>query len=69
MIFLKNSSKISRNVKDWYDILIYFFLLKVAVDNGIFNITFSIPGGMVTGIQYNEIDNLLENGNKDDNRG
>ncbi|KAH0711338.1 hypothetical protein KY289_007297 [Solanum tuberosum] len=41
----------------------------VVVDNGIFNITFSVPGGMVTGIQYNGIDNLLENGNKDDNRG
>ncbi|KAM3283238.1 putative rhamnogalacturonate lyase B [Capsicum chacoense] len=41
----------------------------VVVDNGIFNITFSIPGGMVTGLQYNEIDNLLEDGNKDNDRG
>ncbi|XP_055832433.1 uncharacterized protein LOC129901315 isoform X1 [Solanum dulcamara] len=41
----------------------------VVVDNGLFNITFSVPGGMVTEIQYNGIDNLLEDGNKDDNRG
>lgn len=39
------------------------------VNNGIFNITFSIPGGMVTGIQYNGIENLLEDENEDDNRG
>ncbi|XP_059307364.1 uncharacterized protein LOC132058946 isoform X2 [Lycium ferocissimum] len=41
----------------------------VVVNNGLFNITFSVPGGMVTGIQYNGIDNLLEDENKDDNRG
>ncbi|XP_009771423.1 uncharacterized protein LOC107773907 isoform X2 [Nicotiana tabacum] len=41
----------------------------VVVNNGIFNITFSIPGGMVTGIQYNGIENLLEDENEDDNRG
>lgn len=46
-----------------------FLLLKVVVDNGLFSVTFSVPGGMITGIQYNGIDNLLENGNKDDNRG
>nr|XP_018623891.1 probable rhamnogalacturonate lyase B isoform X2 [Nicotiana tomentosiformis] len=41
----------------------------VVVNNGLFNITFSVPGGMVTGIQYNGIDNLLEDENEDDNRG
>ncbi|XP_075102901.1 uncharacterized protein LOC107816999 [Nicotiana tabacum] len=41
----------------------------VLVDNGLFNITFSVPGGMVIAIQYNGIDNLLENENKLNNRG
>ncbi|KAJ8562586.1 hypothetical protein K7X08_031038 [Anisodus acutangulus] len=40
----------------------------VTVDNGLFNITFSVPGGMVTAIQYNGI-NMLENENKENNRG
>ncbi|XP_059309412.1 probable rhamnogalacturonate lyase B isoform X2 [Lycium ferocissimum] len=40
----------------------------VMVDNGLFNITFSVPGGMVTAIQYNGI-NMLENENKENNRG
>jgi len=39
------------------------------VDNGVFNITFSVPDGMVINIQYNGIDNLLENKNKENNRG
>ncbi|XP_047268372.1 uncharacterized protein LOC107871520 [Capsicum annuum] len=41
----------------------------VLVDNGILNITFSCPEGMITSIQYNGIDNLLENKNKENNRG
>ncbi|KAH0695015.1 hypothetical protein KY290_023277 [Solanum tuberosum] len=41
----------------------------VLVDNGVFNITFSVPDGMVINIQYNGIDNLLENKNKENNRG
>ncbi|KAK4371586.1 hypothetical protein RND71_011061 [Anisodus tanguticus] len=40
----------------------------VTVDNGLFNITFSVPEGMVTAIQYNGI-NMLENENKENNRG
>ncbi|XP_031095639.1 uncharacterized protein LOC115999846 [Ipomoea triloba] len=40
---------------------------QVVVDNGLFRITFSTPGGQVTGIQYNGIDNLLETVNLEDN--
>lgn len=46
-----------------------FVYIKVVVDNGIVEVTFSIPEGMVTGIQYNGIENILEGDNKDDNRG
>ncbi|KAG9137926.1 hypothetical protein Leryth_024530 [Lithospermum erythrorhizon] len=41
----------------------------IMVDNGILNVSFSISGGMVTGIEYNGIHNLLENENKENNRG
>ncbi|KAM7515833.1 hypothetical protein LguiA_005416 [Lonicera macranthoides] len=41
----------------------------VVVDNGLVKVTFSTPEGMVTGIQYNGIENILEGANKDDNRG
>lgn len=39
------------------------------VDNGIVQVTLSKPGGIVTGIQYDGIDNLLEIRNKETNRG
>ncbi|CAN4106713.1 unnamed protein product [Withania somnifera] len=41
----------------------------VLVDNGLFSIIFSVPEGMVISIQYNGIDNLLDNKNKENNRG
>ncbi|KAF7128905.1 hypothetical protein RHSIM_Rhsim10G0175400 [Rhododendron simsii] len=40
----------------------------VVMDNGLVNVTLSSPQGMVTAIQYNGIDNLLEP-NKETNRG
>ncbi|KAL2498987.1 Rhamnogalacturonate lyase family protein [Abeliophyllum distichum] len=41
----------------------------VVVDNGLVSVTLSNPGGMITGIEYNGIDNLLENEYKENNRG
>jgi len=39
------------------------------MDNGIVQVTLSNPGGIVTGIRYNGVDNLLEVLNKESNRG
>ncbi|XP_020576578.1 rhamnogalacturonate lyase B-like [Phalaenopsis equestris] len=41
----------------------------VVIDNGIMKLTLSKPEGIVTGVQYNGVDNLLEILNKEDNRG
>ncbi|KAL6176756.1 hypothetical protein ACLB2K_053389 [Fragaria x ananassa] len=41
----------------------------VIMDNGIVQVTLSNPGGIVTGIQYKGIDNLLEVVNEEANRG
>lgn len=43
--------------------------MQVVLDNGILEVTFSYPGGIVTGIRYNDIDNLLEVLNDELNRG
>lgn len=39
------------------------------MDNGIVQVTISNPEGIVTGIRYNDIDNLLEVHNDESNRG
>lgn len=43
-------------------------IFQVVMDNGLVNVTLSSPQGMVTAIQYNGIDNLLEP-NRETNRG
>ena len=39
------------------------------MENGIVQVTLSVPDGIVTGIRYNGVDNLLEVLNKESNRG
>lgn len=41
----------------------------VEIKNGIFDLTLSNPDGIVTGVRYNGVDNLMEILNKEDNRG
>ncbi|KAF7848961.1 hypothetical protein BT93_L1395 [Corymbia citriodora subsp. variegata] len=42
---------------------------QVVIDNGLFQLTLSVPDGDVIGIRYNGIDNLLEILNKESKRG
>ncbi|XP_031119541.1 probable rhamnogalacturonate lyase B isoform X1 [Ipomoea triloba] len=42
---------------------------RVVMDNGILQVTLSVPDGMVTGICYNGVNNLLEIANEETNRG
>ncbi|OMO50815.1 Rhamnogalacturonate lyase [Corchorus capsularis] len=42
---------------------------NVVMDNGILQVTISKPGGIVTGVSYQGIDNLLEIRNEESNRG
>jgi hypothetical protein len=42
---------------------------QVEIKNGIIELTLSNPDGIVTGVRYNGVDNLMEILNKEDNRG
>lgn len=50
-----------------YDLMVLF--KQVVMDNGILQVTLSKPGGIITGISFNGIDNLLEIRNEESNRG
>ncbi|KDP37920.1 hypothetical protein JCGZ_05359 [Jatropha curcas] len=41
----------------------------VVIDNGIVQVTLSKPGGFVTGIKYNGVENILETKRKENDRG
>jgi len=43
--------------------------LQVVLDNGIVQVTLTKPAGIVTGVKYGGIANLLEYNNKETNRG
>lgn len=51
----------------WFSLVLW--LLQVVMDNGLVQVTLSKPEGIVTGIRYNGIDNLLEVLNRESNRG
>ncbi|XP_021888103.1 uncharacterized protein LOC110807313 [Carica papaya] len=50
-------------------VLLYVQDSHVTMDNGMLQVTLSKPEGIVTGIQYNGLDNLLEVLNDESNRG
>ena len=43
--------------------------VQVLIKNDFFELTLSNPDGIVTGVRYNGVDNLMEILNKEDNRG
>lgn len=53
----------------WMEYVLMEYVLQVVMSNGLVTVTISNPAGMVTGIQYNGISNVLETANKEDNRG
>ncbi|KAK3016424.1 hypothetical protein RJ639_006191 [Escallonia herrerae] len=65
----KNSKKSSLETASSYPVQLRIEDDHVVVDNGLIKVTFSSPGGMITGIEYNGIDNILEETNKESNRG
>ncbi|KAL6582863.1 hypothetical protein OROMI_004941 [Orobanche minor] len=71
LVFVPSTRRISRSPRRKFLSLACSsgLSLQVVLDNGILNVTLSTPGGMIIGIEYNGIDNLLEHEYKENNRG
>ena len=46
-----------------------FFKFQVIIDNSLLAVTIAKPGGFVSGIKYNGMDNILDEQNPEDDRG
>ncbi|KAK1370821.1 Rhamnogalacturonan endolyase [Heracleum sosnowskyi] len=71
-LFLLTESTVRRqniNKSNSPPVLLQILADHVAVDNGLAKFNFSNPDGMVTGISYNGIENILEPRNAKDERG
>ncbi|CAA0843326.1 Rhamnogalacturonate lyase family protein [Striga hermonthica] len=70
-----NHTSFAKQVDSGYNVMapigvqLYIQDTHVVMDNGIVQVTLSNPDGIVTGISYNGIDNLLEILNDESNRG
>jgi hypothetical protein len=58
--------RVNMHVDAWSVVTVY---VQVLIKNDIFELTLSKPDGIVTGVRYNGVDNLMEILNKEDNRG
>ncbi|KAH7847021.1 hypothetical protein Vadar_020875 [Vaccinium darrowii] len=66
---VKKFQSIIRVIASMSDLQLHIEDNQVVMDNGILQLTLSIPGGAIVGIRYGGIDNLLELNNPDLNGG